>query len=63
MFDLASRAFEEDRRMIEAQQRNLSLDITDVPLFISHDRGPGLMRKVLSDLIKAEASTQLPQDA
>ncbi len=44
MFDLAVRAFEEDRQMIEAQQRNLDLRPEPDPLMIGHDRGPSLMR-------------------
>jgi vanillate O-demethylase monooxygenase subunit len=54
MMDLANRAFEEDRRMIEAQQRNLLAPHDDEPLVISHDRGPLLMREVLKRLIDAE---------
>jgi nitrite reductase/ring-hydroxylating ferredoxin subunit len=54
MFDLAVRAFEEDRDMIEAQQRNLNLRPEPDPLMIGHDRGPSLMRAVMERLFKQE---------
>lgn len=56
MFELACRAFEEDRRMIEAQQRNLLLRPEPDPLFIGHDRGPALMRQVMEKLVREEAA-------
>jgi hypothetical protein len=54
MLELASRAFEEDRRIIEAQQRNLKLRADPDPLIIGHDRGPSLFRAVMDRLIEAE---------
>jgi len=57
MLDLASRAFEEDRRIIEAQQRNLKLRPEPDSIMIGHDRGPSMFRAVMERLIKAEADT------
>jgi phenylpropionate dioxygenase-like ring-hydroxylating dioxygenase large terminal subunit len=54
MFDMAVRAFEEDRQMIEAQQRNLDLRPEPDPLMIGHDRGPSLMRAVMQKLVSLE---------
>jgi len=54
MMTLAGRAFEEDRKMIEAQQRNLTLHGATAQLFITHDRGPSMMREVLKKLIEGE---------
>ena len=56
MFDLAVRAFEEDRQMIEAQQRNLNLRPEPDPLMIGHDRGPSMMRAVIQRLVSQEAA-------
>ena len=56
MFELAVRAFEEDRQMIEAQQRNLDLRPQDDPLMIGHDRGPSLMRSVFQRLVSLESA-------
>lgn len=57
MFDLANRAFEEDRRIIEAQQRNWRLRPDAEPLVISHDRGPALMRNVFEKLLRKEQAS------
>jgi vanillate O-demethylase monooxygenase subunit len=54
MMTLANRAFEEDRRMIEAQHRNLKLRPEPQPLMIGHDRGPSLMRAVMERLMREE---------
>ncbi len=54
MFDLACRAFEEDRRMIEAQQKNLNLRPEPNQLMIGHDRGPSLMRAVFERFVEQE---------
>ena len=54
MFDLANVAFEEDRRMIEAQQRNLKLRPEPDPLMIGHDRGPSLFRAVIEKMALEE---------
>jgi len=56
MFELAVRAFEEDRCMIEAQQRNQKRRAEPEPLIIGHDRGPALMRAVFERLAKQEQS-------
>jgi vanillate O-demethylase monooxygenase subunit len=56
MFDLAVRAFEEDRQTIEAQQRNLNLRPEPDPLMIGHDRGPSLMRAVIHRLVSQESA-------
>ena len=54
MWALAQKAFAEDKRMIEAQQRNILLQ-TGAPLeSITDDRGPTMMRRVLDRLIAAE---------
>ena len=55
MLALATRAFEEDRRMIEAQQRNWRLRPEVEPLVIGHDRGPALMRSIFDKLLRLEA--------
>src|SRR5690606_34613491 len=56
MWQLAQKAFAEDKRMIEAQQRNIRLR-TGAPLqSITDDRGPNMMRRVLDRLIAAESS-------
>ena len=54
MLELANRAFEEDRRMIEAQQRNWRLRPAAEPLVIGHDRGPALMRSIFDKLLRQE---------
>ncbi|MEI7949539.1 MAG: aromatic ring-hydroxylating dioxygenase subunit alpha [Gammaproteobacteria bacterium] len=54
LWQLAHQAFEEDRVMIEAQQRNIDLHTNAPVLSISHDRGPTLMRKVIERLHAAE---------
>jgi nitrite reductase/ring-hydroxylating ferredoxin subunit len=56
MFALAELAFEEDRQMIEAQQRNLNMRPEPEPLMIGHDRGPSMMRAVMEKLAKQEAT-------
>jgi phenylpropionate dioxygenase-like ring-hydroxylating dioxygenase large terminal subunit len=58
MFALANRAFEEDRRIIEAQQRNLRLRPEPDPLVIGHDRGPALMRAIIDELARQEQAAQ-----
>ena len=55
MLELAVLAFEEDRQMIEAQQRNLDLRPQGDPLMIGHDRGPSLMRSVFQRLVSLES--------
>ena len=54
MFELANRAFEEDRLMIEAQHRNQLLRPEAQPLIIGHDRGPAMMRAVFDKMLEQE---------
>jgi phenylpropionate dioxygenase-like ring-hydroxylating dioxygenase large terminal subunit len=54
MLALANKAFEEDRRMIEAQQRNLKHRPEPEPLMIGHDRGPSLLRAIVEKLARQE---------
>jgi phenylpropionate dioxygenase-like ring-hydroxylating dioxygenase large terminal subunit len=55
LWNLANVAFNEDRAMIEAQQRSINLH-TGAPMHaITHDRGPTMMRKVIERLHAAEA--------
>lgn len=57
MWSTATEAFEEDRLIIEAQQRNIDLR-TGAPMHsITHDRGPTMMRKVIERLHAAEAES------
>jgi vanillate O-demethylase monooxygenase subunit len=60
MFDLAKRAFEEDRRIIEAQQRNWRSRPAPEPLVIGHDRGPALMRGIFEKLLRLEQGSARP---
>jgi len=55
MVQLASTAFEEDRLMIEAQQRSLNRTATVTMQPTVHDRGPNLMRGVIRRLVEQEA--------
>jgi len=61
MFELANRAFEEDRVIIEAQARNQKLRPEPHPLMIGHDRGPSLMRAVMQKMIEREQAASLPR--
>ena len=63
MFDLANRAFEEDRVMIEAQARNQKLRPESHQLMIGHDRGPSLMRSIMQKMVEREqaAGSGLPR--
>jgi vanillate O-demethylase monooxygenase subunit len=61
LFTLANRAFEEDRCMLEAQQRNLELRSERDPLMIAHDRGPTLMRSVFERLVREEQAIGSPR--
>jgi phenylpropionate dioxygenase-like ring-hydroxylating dioxygenase large terminal subunit len=61
MFELANRAFDEDRRIIEAQQRNWRLRPEPDPLVIGHDRGPALMRNIFEKLLKQEQGSDPAQ--
>ena len=61
MFELANRAFDEDRRIIEAQQRNRRLRPEPDPLVIGHDRGPALMRNIFEKLWKQEQGSDPAQ--
>jgi phenylpropionate dioxygenase-like ring-hydroxylating dioxygenase large terminal subunit len=48
------KGFEEDRRMLEAQQRNLARWPIRTASAIRHDRGPQLLRRVIDRLIRLE---------
>ena len=55
-------AFEEDREMIEAQQKIWDLTPPEQPkLFTPQDKGPFLMRKLMEKLINEERSASLEQ--
>lgn len=56
MLAVANRAFEEDRQMLEAQQRNCERRPAHDTISIVHDRGPLLMRSVFERLAKQEAN-------
>jgi len=58
MYELACAAFEEDRIMIEAQQRNLKLRPKPDPLVIGHDRGPMLMRSIFESMARLERDAE-----
>jgi vanillate O-demethylase monooxygenase subunit len=56
IFDLMSRAFEEDRVMIEAQQRNLNRPFGGHPAIATpHDEAPMIMRGIIDRLASEEA--------
>ncbi len=58
MFAVALRAFEEDRTIIEAQQRNLQRWPINPATSIKHDRGVHLMRSVIDELLARETPVQ-----
>lgn len=54
MWRLAQKAFEEDRQVIQAQQRSIRRK-PDTPInSIIHDRGPTQMRRIIDNLIREE---------
>lgn len=55
MWALANMAFAEDKKMIEAQQKNIKLQTGAPMVSITDDRGPTMFRKVVDKLIKEEA--------
>lgn len=58
--DVVRAAFEEDRRIIEAQQRIRDLTPDDEKMvFLPQDKGPFLMRQLMARLIKAEQQAAL----
>lgn len=61
MYALTELAFAEDKRMIEAQQRNWKPDARSIG--IEHDRGPTMMRSVLAKLMRAESEAHPEQSA
>lgn len=63
MFTVALRAFDEDRRIIEAQQRNLRRWPVNPSASIQHDRGVHLMRAVLEKMMTHEKTLQLQRPA
>ena len=53
--EVVMRAFEEDRQMIEAQQRIWDRTSPSVPkAFITQDQGPSMMRRLMRRLMSAE---------
>ena len=57
--EVVKAAFDEDRKMIEAQQRIWDLTPTsDEMLFLPQDKGPFLMRKMLARLLHTEESAK-----
>lgn len=54
MWALANMAFEEDKVMIEAQQRNIKLQTGAQMVSITDDRGPTMFRKAVERLIEEE---------
>lgn len=56
-FDVVMTAFGEDREMIEAQQKIWDRTRPEERMaFIAHDKGPSMFRKILSRLVKEEAT-------
>ena len=61
--EVVGKTFEEDRLMIEAQQKIWNLTDPSVPkLFVPQDKGPHLMRKLLEKLMREER-TRVPEPA
>ncbi len=58
MFQVMLRGFEEDRRMLEAQQRNLARWPIELAAAIRHDRGVQLVRRILESLIQEERDAE-----
>jgi phenylpropionate dioxygenase-like ring-hydroxylating dioxygenase large terminal subunit len=54
MFRIMLRGFEEDRRMLEAQERNLARWPIDPSSAIRHDRGVYLLRQIITRLLALE---------
>ncbi|MBV8135134.1 MAG: hypothetical protein JO121_05755, partial [Deltaproteobacteria bacterium] len=61
-YDLGKRAFEEDRMMIEAQQRNIDLHPEAKMVKLSMDAGLAQFNRIMDELMRAEAqpSTAAP---
>jgi vanillate O-demethylase monooxygenase subunit len=55
VFRATLKGFEEDRRMLEAQQRNLARWPIQAATAIRHDRGPQLLRRIINRLIALES--------
>lgn len=56
--DVVMATFEEDRQMIEAQQRIWNLTAQDTPRhFLPQDKAPFMMRQMMQRLIREEATT------
>jgi len=56
-------AFEEDREMIEAQQKIWNLTPPEqAKLFLPQDKGPFLMRQLMDKLIKEENSSSTARE-
>lgn len=56
--DVVMATFEEDREMIEAQQRIWNLTPSSTPkMFLLQDKGPAMMRKMIAAQIRSEAKS------
>jgi vanillate O-demethylase monooxygenase subunit len=55
MYEVACRAFAEDKTIIEAQQRIINADPHRRELLLSADLGPTRMRRVIEDLVNEES--------
>lgn len=60
MFQILRRGFDEDRRMLEAQQRNLARWPIEPAAAIRHDRGVQLLRGLIEQLIDRESECRQP---
>ncbi len=59
MFQIMTRGVNEDRLMLEAQQRNLRLWDVDPAAAIRHDRGSLLLRRMMTHRIENENSNPI----
>ena len=57
-YQLSIKAFNEDRTMIEAQQKNISRFGNDRMMTVALDSGVSQFRRIMEDFMRAEAQTQ-----
>jgi phenylpropionate dioxygenase-like ring-hydroxylating dioxygenase large terminal subunit len=57
MFQLMCKGFEEDRIMLEAQQRNINRWPVQAANAIRHDRGVHLLRRIIDNLVKQDSES------
>jgi len=62
-YQLGLKAFNEDRTMIEAQQRNINMAGNDKMLTTSFDGAPLQFRRMMDELIRAEARNDAAANA